>query len=99
MDWDVIAPLIMGVTVTLSIAGVLIIRPLTKRLGDLIEATARDKRVKLKDHEIIRLTEVVGRLTERLERLEERQDFTEGILTSLDRPGEARSRLGEPPAR
>lgn len=98
MDWEFIAPLILGVTITLSAAGVLILRPLVKRLGDLIEATARDKRVKLKDEELNRLTEVVGRLTDRIEDLEDRLDFNERVLSSLERPGAgSTARLKNPP--
>lgn len=86
MDWDVIAPMIVVVTITLTVAGVLILRPLTKRLGDLIEATARDKRAAAKDAEVIRLADVISRLTDRIESIEERQDFAERILSSVDRP-------------
>ncbi len=98
MDWEFIAPLILGVTITLLAAAVLILRPLAKRLGALIEATSRDKRVELKDDELNRLTEVVGRLTDRIEGLEERLDFNERVLTSLERPGSGSSaRLKSPP--
>jgi hypothetical protein len=95
MDPDAIAPLIFSMTLVLSIAGVLILRPLAKRLGDLIEATAHEKRVKAKDEELARLTEIVGRLTDRIEHLEDRQDFTERVLASPER-NESRGRLGRP---
>ncbi len=77
----------MGVTVTLSAAGVLILRPLAKRLGDLIEATAREKRANMKDEELGRLTELVGNLTDRIEGLEDRLDFNERVLASIERSG------------
>lgn len=95
MDWEILAPLILGVTITLSAAGVLILRPLAKRLGDLIEATAQNKRAESKNEELTRITEVVGRLTDRIENLEERLDFNERVLSSLDRPGARR--LANPP--
>ncbi|KPK79895.1 MAG: hypothetical protein AMS25_11085 [Gemmatimonas sp. SM23_52] len=95
MDPDAVAPLIFSMTLVLSIAGVLILRPLVKRLGDLIEATAHEKRVKAKDEELARLTEIVGRLTDRIERIEDRQDFTERILASPERT-ESRARLSGP---
>lgn len=97
MDWEILAPLILGITITVSAAGVLILRPLSKRLGDLIEATTREKRAKSKDEELTRLTEVVGRLTDRLENLEERLDFNERVLASLDRPESSARRLANPP--
>ncbi len=97
MDWEFVAPLILGLTITLSAAGVLILRPLAKRLGDLIEVTAREKRAKSKDEELTRLTEVVGRLTDRIESLEDRLDFNERVLASLDRPeAGSRTRLANP---
>lgn len=95
MDPDAVAPLIFSMTLVLSIAGVLILRPLAKRLGDLIEATAHEKRVKARDEELARLTEIVDRLTDRIERIEDRQDFSERILASLERT-ESRARLSGP---
>jgi hypothetical protein len=97
VDPDVIAPFVITMTLILSVAGVFILRPLTKRIGDLIEATAREKRVRPTNEEVDRLTEVVSRLTDRIETLEERQDFAERILVSLERPQQqTRARLGEP---
>jgi hypothetical protein len=93
-----LAPLIIGVAITLAVAGVLILRPLTKRLGDLIEATARDRRLQVKDEALQRLTHVVGQLADRIEHLEERQDFAEQVLASHEQPrSEPRARLSEPP--
>ncbi len=98
MDWEFVAPLVVVVTITLSAAAVLILRPLSKRLGDLIDVTARDKRVKSKDDELARLTDVLGRLTDRIENLEDRLDFNERVLASLDRPeAGSRTRLARPP--
>jgi CRP-like cAMP-binding protein len=93
MDWDNIAPMIVVVTLFLSIAGVLILRPLTKRLGDLIEITSRRQQGETRREEVTRLTEVIGRLADRLEHLEQRQDFTDQLVVSLERP--ARARLAE----
>lgn len=93
--WD-LAPLIMGVTVTLSIAGVLILRPLAKHLGKTIEmrARARYERPQLSTEDIARLTDAVGRLADRIEALEDRQDFTERLLDR--RQPDARAKLAEP---
>ncbi len=82
MDWEAIAPMIVFVTLTLSVAGVLILRPLVKRLGDLIEITGRDRRAQVGGNDVERLTQVVGRLTDRLESLETRQEFAERLLTA-----------------
>lgn len=96
MPPDVAAPLIMGLTVTLSIAGVLILRPLAKHVGKILElrASERYERPKVSDEDIGRLTDAVSRLADRLEALEDRQDFTERLLDA-QRPG-TRARLAEP---
>jgi len=96
MPPDVAAPLIMGLTVTLSIAGVLILRPLAKHIGRILElrATERYERPTVGQEDIGRLTDAVSRLADRLETLEERQDFTERLLDA-QRPG-SRARLAEP---
>ncbi len=86
MEWDYVAPMIAVVTITLSAAAVLIFRPLAKRLGDLIEITGRRQSAGASSEDIARLTEVVGTLADRLEHLEQRQDFADRILVSLDRP-------------
>jgi hypothetical protein len=93
--WDV-APLIMGVTVTLAVAGVLILRPLAKHIGKILEMRAhqRYERPQLSDEGIARLTDAVGRLADRMEALEERQDFTERLLDA--RQPDARAKLVEP---
>ena len=99
MEWELLAPMIVVVTITLSTAGVLIFRPLAKRLGDLIEITGRRQSGAPRSEDIARLTEVVGTLADRLEHLEQRQDFADRILVSMDRPaGESQARLREPEA-
>jgi hypothetical protein len=89
-------PLIMGVTVTVSIAGILILRPLMKRLGNILELRAKERHQasQISPDDITRLTQAVGRLTDRIEDLEERQDFAERLLASG--PSGGRGRLSEP---
>jgi hypothetical protein len=82
-------------TAILSVAGIIILRPLTRRLGDALEAKSRakHKQPELSGEEIARLTDVMGRLTDRIESLEERQDFTERLLSDQKRaPAQARLR-------
>jgi hypothetical protein len=91
-----LAPLLMGVTVTLSIAGVLILRPIMKRLGTILELRAKERHQasQISPEDIARLTQAVSRLTDRIEDLEERQDFQERLLASP--PSGGRGRLSEP---
>ncbi len=86
-DWEFIAPMVMGVTAFISVAAVLIFRPLTKRLGDLIEAISRDRQTKLSDENAQRVISIVEQLGDRVEQMEERLDFTERMLASADRQG------------
>lgn len=43
MDWDVIAPMVIMVVLTLTVGGVLLLRPIAKRLGDIVELMLRGK--------------------------------------------------------
>jgi hypothetical protein len=81
-----IAPLIIGMTLILSVAGIIILRPLARRLGDLIElrSRAKEQQPEVQNEQIERLTELVGHLTDRLESLEERQEFAERLLMDQD---------------
>ncbi len=98
MDWEFVAPMVVAVTLFLSIAGVLIFRPLTKRLGDLIDVTSRSRQGQLGNDDLGKLTDIVNRLTDRIENLEERQDFAERILTSLSGSAE-QAQLNKPSPR
>ncbi len=90
-----LAPVIIAVTLILSVSGVLILRPIAKKLGGLFEAMSFERSNKASAQEVTRLTEAVSRLTDRMETLEDRQDFTERIMASLDR-AETPSRLKAP---
>ncbi len=83
MDWEFIAPMVVLITLFLSIAGVLIFRPLSKRLADLLQSMHRDKQARLSESDVVNLTEHVDRLADRVEQLEERQDFSERLLLSM----------------
>lgn len=88
-DWDVIAPMVVSITLILSVAAIFILRPVTKRLGDLIEITAKNRQtlggVGGGNEELARLSDTVGLLADRLDQLEERQDFAESVLTHAKR--------------
>lgn len=78
-----IAPFIVAITLIVTAGGVAILRPLSKRLGDLLEAIAKEKREpKRVSDDTHRMVELLESLNARLERLEERQDFTDSLLGS-----------------
>lgn len=76
---DDIAPMIVLVVLTLTVGGVILLRPISKRVSDLLEVYARDKDVG-QQSELRRLREVVETLDARMRLVEERQDFTDKLL-------------------
>jgi hypothetical protein len=83
MDADIIASLVatFGVVLIAAGAGVLILRPLTKRIGDLLGAVVEEKRARTA---LLREGQQQSRImeahSERLELLEQRLQFAEGMV-------------------
>lgn len=72
---------LVPITFVLSFAGVLIFRPLTKRLGDVMEANALAKRQTVDDqlhHEHVKTLLETQNL--KIQQLEQRLEFTESLL-------------------
>lgn len=66
----------------LSVAGVLILRPLSKRLGMLMEAYAQDRVAsRTEDRQLDSIRERFESLDRRLDVLEERMGFTEELVS------------------
>ena len=84
---------LIAITFILTTGGVILLRPLSKRLGDLLEAMALERRNPRLREEVLRMHDLVENLNARLALMEERQDFTDSLLRSSDR-----ARL-EPPRR
>ena len=90
MDWDVIAPMIVSIVLILTVGGVILLRPIAKRLGALLDVMVLEKsRTTSVDNR--RLGETVDTINERLSLIEERQDFTERLI---DRSGSDESGSG-----
>ena len=65
----------------LSVAGVAIFRPLSKRLGDLIEAYGQDRLAgEAEQRQLTGLREQLESLDQRMGLLEERMSFTEELM-------------------
>jgi tetrahydromethanopterin S-methyltransferase subunit G len=82
---DDLAPAIVAVILILTTGGVAILRPIAKRAGDLFEAMAREKREPKRavpPEDAQRMVELMESLHARLDRLEERQDFTDSLLSA-----------------
>ena len=85
LDWDIIGPMIAMIVLVLTVGGVLVLRPIAKRLGDIAEIMLREKQEGAQG-ELRRMADLLETVSARMELLEERQDFTERLLASpLDR--------------
>jgi hypothetical protein len=79
VEWEIIAPMIMFIVLILTVGGVLILRPISKRIGDLLELYSRDRQSGLQA-EVQQLRDLLETTSARMQLLEERQDFTERLL-------------------
>lgn len=87
MDWEMVAPMITISIFTLTVGGVVLLRPIAKRLGDIVELMLREKREGA-GGELQRIGDLLETVSARMALLEERQDFTERLLDSPDRTAE-----------
>ncbi|HSU17013.1 hypothetical protein [Longimicrobium sp.] len=81
-----IVSLTVLVTLTLTTGAVLILRPLSKRLGALLEVMTQQKlRASNADpNDTHRIRELLVSIDSRLNVLEERQDFAEALISAGD---------------
>ena len=92
---------LIPITLFVSIAAVLILRPITRRLGMLLEAIAREKDVSrqpvVSDARVLNLLEQMNR---RVEMMEERLEFTERLVSNrrTESASIGRSRHADPEA-
>ncbi len=80
VDWEYIAPMIVMVTATITIGGVLVLRPIAKRISDLLELYGREKQSGVAT-ELSQMRDLLETMSARFQLLEERQDFTERLLS------------------
>lgn len=80
IDWNEVAPMIVAVVFIVTTGGVLLLRPIAKRLGDILELMAREKQEGLQN-DVGHIRDLLETMNARLQLLEERQDFTERLLS------------------
>jgi hypothetical protein len=97
MDWEMIAPMVTLVVMTVTVGGVLVLRPISKRVGDLLEMNARDRSQGL-ENDVHQLRDLLETMDARLQLMEERQDFTERLISSGREPSPREVGSGDPPA-
>jgi hypothetical protein len=79
MEWEIIAPMIVSIVFILTVGGVLVIRPIAKRISGLLELYARDKTTGI-ENDVHQVRELLKTMNTRLQLMEEQQDFTEKLL-------------------
>ncbi len=93
-----IAPMVVGVTLIVVTGGVVLLRPLVRRLGDLMDLMIADRRRDRQPQPLAdpagseRIVNLMESLDDRLRRLEDRQDFTDALLGG--QPRDARTLPG-----
>lgn len=98
MDWEMIAPMIVSVVAIVTIGGVAVLRPIAKRVSDLLDVYARDRQSGI-EGEVHKIRDLLETMDARLQLMEERQDFTERLLSAGDpRSSDPSSAGGDPPA-
>ena len=75
----------------MSVAAVMILRPISKRLGSLLEAMARERQPlpQADNGDLARVRVLVEHIAKRVDLMEERLDFTERLLSSTPRRNSA----------
>lgn len=100
MDSNALAGMIFTLVFTGLIGGFILIHPLTKRLGELMESKARAQKAAAPDDEVRKLAEAVRSLEMEVHYLRERQEFTDKLLAPRDREklpvDTAREKLTQP---
>jgi hypothetical protein len=82
----------------LTVGAVLILRPITKKLGLLLEAIAKSKMGTPGDAtaELTRIRGALEQMSKRLDLMDERQDFTERLVSSAQRRTARYEQAGRP---
>ncbi|HEX2187914.1 MAG TPA: hypothetical protein VHG51_03400 [Longimicrobiaceae bacterium] len=85
---EVFIVMMVPITAILTTGTVMIVRPLTTRLGGLLEAMTQERRQRslpAQGADMAQLRDVLSGIDRRLALLEERQDFAEALLSTGER--------------
>jgi hypothetical protein len=89
---DEIAPMMVGIFFIVTTGGVILLRPITKKLGNYLEVLADERRRALEQKgpvdraDTARLAAALERIEDRLAHVERNQDFTEKLLAEKQPP-------------
>jgi hypothetical protein len=81
---DAIAPMIVLCTLILTTGGVLVLRPISKRLGVYLDAMTQARLRATPEADMARIHDVLSSIDGRLNQIEERQDFAEALISASD---------------
>ena len=84
-ELELIALIVLPVILILTIGGVILLKPISNKLGHLLEAMVRKESEPQLGAEIGRLRDLLETTSARLSLLEERQEYTEALLNEPDR--------------
>ena len=79
VDLQPIAGMIVAVSFFLTVGGVLVLRPIARRLGEIVELFTKERRSGV-EADVRQTRELLEQIDARLHLIEERQDFTERML-------------------
>ena len=82
---ELLAPMVFAVILTLTIGGVILLKPIANKLGTLLEAMAKERQEPRLSEEMGHIRELLETISGRLSLLEERQDFTDALLSDPER--------------
>ena len=77
---EFIAPMVVAIVLIVTTGGVILLRPLARRLGELLHAMTQEKLSPTHVKELGQMRELFSTMESRLSLLEERQTFTESLL-------------------
>jgi len=81
MEWEFIAPMVISVVFILTVGGVAVLRPIAKRISELLELFARSRTTGI-ESDVHQVRDLLETMNARLQLMEDRQDFTEKLLSS-----------------
>jgi hypothetical protein len=81
---DAIAPMIVACTLILTTGGVLVLRPISRRLGLYLDAMTQARLRATPEADMARIHDVLSSIDGRLNQIEERQDFAEALISASD---------------
>ncbi len=85
MEWDLIAPMVVALTLIGTAGGVYLLKPIMNRLGHLLEVMSKERLGELPLRSEDRQLELLESLNARMSLVEERLDFTDRLLSSADK--------------